>query len=206
MSWAWLAEITCQAPACTRTTTVLPVFHAVWKVCEHCCQRISDTLKNFAVLPTVAGAAQARCSSRTGALPSARRASRSGTGEAGRQCGHAQRMAAPICWLGCAQLLACLLTPVSTQRPLGVRAARKFQLLKSFPNVLISPHSAFLTTEALANIAATTVQNLKVRPAPWLTDGPLTAGARHVHVCLVWLPEPGVDIQGLPAMQGHAGV
>ena len=28
--------------------------------------------------------------------------------------------------------------------------------------MLISPHSAFLTAEALANIAATTVQNLKV--------------------------------------------
>ena len=39
---------------------------------------------------------------------------------------------------------------------------RKFQLLKSFPNVLISPHSAFLTHEALANIAATTVANLQV--------------------------------------------
>ncbi|KAK9832600.1 hypothetical protein WJX81_002765 [Elliptochloris bilobata] len=38
---------------------------------------------------------------------------------------------------------------------------RKFQLLKTFPNVLISPHSAFLTSEALANIAATTVENLK---------------------------------------------
>ena len=46
--------------------------------------------------------------------------------------------------------------------PSGACAARKFQLLKSFPNVLISPHSAFLTSEALANIAATTVQNLKV--------------------------------------------
>jgi len=39
---------------------------------------------------------------------------------------------------------------------------RKFQLLKSFPNVLISPHSAFLTHEALANIADTTVANLQV--------------------------------------------
>lgn len=38
---------------------------------------------------------------------------------------------------------------------------KKFQLLKSYPNVLISPHSAFLTAEALANIAATTVANIR---------------------------------------------
>jgi D-lactate dehydrogenase len=38
---------------------------------------------------------------------------------------------------------------------------RKFQMLKSYPNVLISPHSAFLTEQALANIAATTVANIK---------------------------------------------
>lgn len=38
---------------------------------------------------------------------------------------------------------------------------RKFQMLKSYPNVLVSPHSAFLTEEALANIAATTIANIK---------------------------------------------
>ena len=38
---------------------------------------------------------------------------------------------------------------------------KRFQLLKSYPNVLISPHSAFLTAEALANIAATTVANIR---------------------------------------------
>lgn len=38
---------------------------------------------------------------------------------------------------------------------------KKFQLLKSYPNVLISPHSAFLTQEALDNIATTTVANIK---------------------------------------------
>lgn len=43
-----------------------------------------------------------------------------------------------------------------------MRARRKFQLLKTFPNVLITPHSAFLTREALANIAAATVANLQV--------------------------------------------
>ena len=37
---------------------------------------------------------------------------------------------------------------------------RKFQLLTSFPQVLVTPHSAFLTLEALNNIAATTVENL----------------------------------------------
>lgn len=37
---------------------------------------------------------------------------------------------------------------------------RNFQILKSFPNVLITPHSAFLTQEALQNIAETTVANL----------------------------------------------
>lgn len=38
---------------------------------------------------------------------------------------------------------------------------KKFQLLKSYPNVLISPHSAFLTNEALAGIAEGTVENIK---------------------------------------------
>ena len=38
---------------------------------------------------------------------------------------------------------------------------KKFQLLKSYPNVLISPHSAFLTAEALQNIASTTVASIK---------------------------------------------
>lgn len=38
---------------------------------------------------------------------------------------------------------------------------RKFNTLKSFPNVLITPHSAFLTHEALQNIATTTIENLK---------------------------------------------
>ena len=37
---------------------------------------------------------------------------------------------------------------------------RNFQILKSFPNVLITPHSAFLTQEALRSIAETTVVNL----------------------------------------------
>ena len=36
----------------------------------------------------------------------------------------------------------------------------EFKLLKSFPNVLITPHSAFLTREALANIANSTVANV----------------------------------------------
>ena len=38
---------------------------------------------------------------------------------------------------------------------------RKFQLLLSFPQVLCTPHSAFMTVEALANIAETTVENLQ---------------------------------------------
>ena len=38
---------------------------------------------------------------------------------------------------------------------------KKFQLLKSYPNVLVSPHSAFLTKEALENISGTTVANIK---------------------------------------------
>ncbi|KAL3135515.1 hypothetical protein ABBQ38_005995 [Trebouxia sp. C0009 RCD-2024] len=37
---------------------------------------------------------------------------------------------------------------------------RNFQILKSFPNVLITPHSAFLTQEALQSIAQTTIVNL----------------------------------------------
>ena len=84
----------------------------------------------------------------------------------------------------------------STSRGFLRAAARKFQLLKSFPNVLISPHSAFLTAEALANIAATTVQNLKVtlRSSPLLTGCPVTA--EHV-VCMYAfsvMPKPGVQL------------
>lgn len=37
---------------------------------------------------------------------------------------------------------------------------RKLALLMSSPNVLVTPHSAFLTREALQNIADTTIQNL----------------------------------------------
>ena len=37
----------------------------------------------------------------------------------------------------------------------------RFALLKNYPNVIISPHSAFFTTEALTNIANTTVENLQ---------------------------------------------
>lgn len=36
----------------------------------------------------------------------------------------------------------------------------KFQELMNLPNVLVTPHQAFLTEEALCNIGATTVQNL----------------------------------------------
>lgn len=38
---------------------------------------------------------------------------------------------------------------------------RKFTLLKSLPNVLVTPHIAFFTREALSEIAATTRQNLR---------------------------------------------
>lgn len=38
---------------------------------------------------------------------------------------------------------------------------RSFSTLRSFPNVIITPHSAFLTAEALQNIAETTIENLK---------------------------------------------
>lgn len=38
---------------------------------------------------------------------------------------------------------------------------RRFASLKGYPNVLITPHSAFLTKEALQSIAGTTVQNIK---------------------------------------------
>jgi D-lactate dehydrogenase len=36
----------------------------------------------------------------------------------------------------------------------------QFTVLKSFPNVLITPHSAFLTKEALASITDTVVSNI----------------------------------------------
>lgn len=38
---------------------------------------------------------------------------------------------------------------------------RRFAALKAFPNVLITPHSAFLTNEALQNIANSTVVNIE---------------------------------------------
>ncbi|CAD7698434.1 unnamed protein product [Ostreobium quekettii] len=46
---------------------------------------------------------------------------------------------------------------------------RRFAMLKSYPNVLITPHSAFLTVEALNNIANTTRDNL----AAFATGQPL---------------------------------
>jgi D-lactate dehydrogenase len=41
------------------------------------------------------------------------------------------------------------------------RFCRQWQLLLSFPNFIATPHIAFLTHEALVNIAETTVDNLK---------------------------------------------
>lgn len=46
---------------------------------------------------------------------------------------------------------------------------RCFKLLCSYPQVLITPHSAFLTHEALSNIASTTITNIE----EWLQDKPL---------------------------------
>jgi D-lactate dehydrogenase len=37
----------------------------------------------------------------------------------------------------------------------------QFAVLKSFPNVVITPHTAFLTNEALRNICDTTIQNIE---------------------------------------------
>ena len=37
----------------------------------------------------------------------------------------------------------------------------KFHELMAMPNVLVTPHEAFLTEEALLNIAETTIQNLQ---------------------------------------------
>ena len=37
---------------------------------------------------------------------------------------------------------------------------KRVATLLSFPNVLVTPHIAFLTIEALANIADTTIDNL----------------------------------------------
>ncbi len=42
-----------------------------------------------------------------------------------------------------------------------LRCPRRFSLLRSYPQVLITPHSAFLTQEALKNIADTTIANIK---------------------------------------------
>lgn len=47
---------------------------------------------------------------------------------------------------------------------------RKFYALTSFPQVIVTPHSAFLTNEALANIASTTVTNME----EFLLNKPLT--------------------------------
>ncbi len=38
---------------------------------------------------------------------------------------------------------------------------RRFKTLLSFPQTMFTPHSAFLTHEALENIASTTVANIK---------------------------------------------
>merc|ERR1712217_696903 len=37
----------------------------------------------------------------------------------------------------------------------------EFMQLRSFPNVIVTPHSAFLTKEALQNICSTTLENLE---------------------------------------------
>eukprot|EP00878_Enallax_costatus_P017913 GHUV01018835.1.p1 GENE.GHUV01018835.1~~GHUV01018835.1.p1 ORF type:complete len:293 (+),score=47.53 GHUV01018835.1:318-1196(+) len=47
---------------------------------------------------------------------------------------------------------------------------RKFKVLTSYPNVIVTPHSAFLTNEALENIANTTIQNIE----EFLLGKPLT--------------------------------
>lgn len=47
---------------------------------------------------------------------------------------------------------------------------RRFKNLLSYPQVLITPHSAFLTHEALESIANTTVFNIK----QWVAGEPLT--------------------------------
>eukprot|EP00882_Tetradesmus_deserticola_P028352 GHRQ01031581.1.p1 GENE.GHRQ01031581.1~~GHRQ01031581.1.p1 ORF type:complete len:179 (+),score=72.08 GHRQ01031581.1:418-954(+) len=60
-----------------------------------------------------------------------------------------------------------------TDMPLDVRMKnwdRGFKMLTAYPQVLITPHSAFLTHEALANIASTTVVNLE----QFLAGQPLT--------------------------------
>ncbi|WIA17926.1 hypothetical protein OEZ85_009419 [Tetradesmus obliquus] len=60
-----------------------------------------------------------------------------------------------------------------TDMPLETRMAnwdRRFKLLTSYPQVLITPHSAFLTHEALANIASATVASME----EFLAGQPLT--------------------------------
>lgn len=52
---------------------------------------------------------------------------------------------------------------------------RKFKTLLSYPQVLVTPHSAFLTYEALANIGSTTVQNV----TEFLSGQPLTNELQH---------------------------
>lgn len=47
---------------------------------------------------------------------------------------------------------------------------RKFKVLTSYPNVIVTPHSAFLTNEALDNIASTTISNIE----EFLLGKPLT--------------------------------
>lgn len=43
---------------------------------------------------------------------------------------------------------------------------RRLRTLLTYPNVIITPHSAFLTKEALHNIAETTIENI----SNWATD------------------------------------
>lgn len=65
---------------------------------------------------------------------------------------------------------------------------RNFQILKSFPNVLITPHSAFLTKEALHSIAETTIANL----TEFQLGQPLSYGV---------LPCPEAGVPYIPAQQ-----
>ncbi|KAK9817703.1 hypothetical protein WJX72_000901 [[Myrmecia] bisecta] len=50
-----------------------------------------------------------------------------------------------------------------------------FQRLRNLPNVIITPHTAFLTEEALHNIAATTINNIR----EWADGKPLTNQVLH---------------------------
>merc|ERR1712226_1115293 len=66
-----------------------------------------------------------------------------------------------------------------------------FSELEALPNVLVSPHSAFLTYEALDNIAQTVIDNL----AEYATGKPMTNQVKATPLVVSSISEPSGQLE-----------